>query len=137
MAGEATKAGVATGNPYAAAAGIAIDAISGAGSTGASPSSAVQDYGSLGLTNKGVNVGNTGLNLGAILLPFQDNPANGGMGANIVSRWLDKNYSSEVARPLPAGGGSIADHVAPFVMPAVLGVGALSILILLMRRKRS
>lgn len=128
-------AALAAANPYAAGAMAIGSALSGAGS-GPSNATATQDYGSLGLSDKRVTVGNTGLNLGAILLPFQENPANGGMGANIVSRWLDKNYSSDVAQPLPASGG-LADQAAPYIVPVAIGVGALVLLAVLMKRRAS
>lgn len=139
LAGSAGGAGslgaVAAANPYAAGAMAIGSALSGAGS-GPSNATATQDYGSLGLSDKRVTVGNTGLNLGAILLPFQENQANGGMGLQLTSRWLDKNYSVEgAASSIPTVGGGMGDAMAPYVVPVAVGVGALVLLAVLMRKR--
>lgn len=100
-----------------------------------SSSSGTQNYGAQNVAPN-VSVGNTGLNLGAILLPFQANPANGGMGINPVSRWLDDNYPVESAAPSVPSQRILPESVENLVPPILIGsvvllVGAL----ILIRRK--
>jgi len=121
MGGGGPAGGMATASPYGAAIG-AVGQMGAAALGGGASSGDVSD-------RSPVHIAPIGVNLGAILQPFNaGSPENGGYGMDLMSRWAPKQVSMDTL---------VSSRGAPMNWPLVIGAVAVAGLgFYLLKKKR-